>query len=242
MPIEPLDDKLRKIAKELGADLYGVADIAPAQETIIAQGGPVVASYPRAISIGIRLLDSIVDQLPRRTERAVATSYHHYCCDVMNQRQDHLTSRLSSELQNHGFSVIPIAASRRNIDDERICGPFSHKLAAGLAGLGWIGKSCLLVTPQYGPRVRWATVLTNAPLEVTGHQMEVRCGDCQQCVAICPAQAFTGRSFRSHEPREARFDACACDSYIKSLGESAEMRVCGLCLYVCPYGRHRTEV
>ncbi len=37
-----------------------------------------------------------------------------------------------------------------------------------MAGLGRIGKSCLLITPEAGPRVHWATVLTDAPMQVTG--------------------------------------------------------------------------
>ena len=44
-------------------------------------------------------------------------------------------------------------------------GHLSHKLVAHLAGLGRIGRSCLLLTPGAGPRVRLATVLTNAPLD-----------------------------------------------------------------------------
>jgi epoxyqueuosine reductase QueG len=34
-----------------------------------------------------------------------------------------------------------------------------------LAGLGWIGKSCSLISPHFGPRLRLVTVLTNAPLK-----------------------------------------------------------------------------
>jgi epoxyqueuosine reductase QueG len=190
------------------------------------------------ISVGIRLLDSIVDQLPNRENRTVAMSYRYHAYDVINQRLDHVTSRLASELQQLGYSTFPIASAKR-VDDATIAGPVSHKLAARLAGLGWVGKSCLFITPQYGPRVRLATLLTEAPLVPTGQQMETQCGECQQCVAICPARAFTGRAFHPEEPREARFDASACETYINSLGDAPEQRVCGLCLYVCPHGRKK---
>lgn len=95
---------------------------------------------------------------------------------------------------------------------DRELGLFSHKLAAHLAGLGWIGKSCLPVTPEAGPRVRWASVLTDAPL-AAGEQLEERCGECEACVEVCPAGAFSGRSFFSDEPRAARFDAFKCRYY-----------------------------
>jgi epoxyqueuosine reductase len=130
-----------------------------------------------------------------------------------------------------------VPASKR-AEDERLCAIFSHKLAAHLAGLGWIGKSCLLVTPQAGPRVRWVSVLTNAPLATTARPLEDRCGGCRQCVDICPVQAFSGQPFRADEPREARYDAHKCNRYFEEMKiRDAESAVRGLCLYVCPYGR-----
>jgi epoxyqueuosine reductase len=128
-----------------------------------------------------------------------------------------------------------VPASRR-VDDERICASFSHKLAANLAGLGWIGKSCLLVTPQAGPAVRWATVLTDAPLEASGGRLEDRCGSCSACVGACPVGAFSGRPFSEGEPREVRYDARACEYYLTRSVEG-EDRVCGMSIYACPHRR-----
>jgi epoxyqueuosine reductase len=233
-----LDRRIKDLAETWGADFYGVADLAPAQAAILAQGGPVLAAYPRAIAVGIALMHSIVDQLPQRDQRAVAVNYLHHGYDVINARLDLLTSRLGNRLQRDGYQALPIPASRR-VDHPRLSGAFSHKLAAHLAGLGWIGKSCLLVTPEAGPRVRWATVLTDAPLPV-GAPMDVRCGTCRQCVDICPVQAFTGEPFRADEPREKRFDAAKCDRYFVTMRQAdSELAVCGLCLYVCPHGKRR---
>jgi epoxyqueuosine reductase len=233
-----LQSELEALGKTLGADYWGVADLAPAQEVIVEQGGPLVAGFPRAISVGIGLFHPIVDQLPHRAERAVASSYKHHCYDAINLRLDHITSRLSSVLQYAGYRVLPVPASAQ-VDDERICAVFSHKLAAHLAGLGWIGKSCLLITPEAGPRVRWATVLTDAPLEASGKPMNERCGTCRQCVEICPVHAFTGEPFRPDEPRDVRFDALKCDQYFDEIHRGQAWAVCGMCLYVCPHGRNR---
>jgi len=231
--------RIKEIADTWGADFYGVADLSPAHDAILAQGGPLIAAYPRAISVGITLLNTIVDQLPQRANRAVAVNYRHHGYEVINQRLDLFVSRLSSLLQREGWQALPVPASKR-VDDERICAAFSHKMAAHLAGLGWIGKSCLLVTPEKGPRVRWATVLTDAPLPVTGEPMEERCGSCNDCVDICPVNAFTGESFRATEPREKRFDAGRCDRNFAAMRKKdSELAVCGLCLYVCPYGKQR---
>jgi len=230
-----LDGRVKGLAETVGADFCGVADLSPAQEAISAQGGAAIAGFPRAVSVGIALLHPVVDQLPRRADRAVAMAYRHHAYDVVNQRLDHIASRLSGLLQREGYGALPVPASQ-TVDDDRLCGLFSHKMAAHLAGLGWIGKSCLLVTPEVGPRVRWATVLTDAPLKMTGQRMDERCSTCQQCVEICPPHAFTGQPFREGEPREARFAAHRCEAYFAEMEETTDFAVCGLCLYVCPYG------
>jgi epoxyqueuosine reductase QueG len=236
-----LNRKIKEISETWGADFVGVADLTPANDSILAQGGPAIAAYPRAISVGIGLLHNIVDQLPNRAERTVAASYQFHSYDLINQRLDLLISHLSRLLQREGYRSLPIPASKR-IDEERICAAFSHKMAANLCGLGWIGKSCLLVTPEMGPRVRWATVLTDAPLKATGAPMAERCGVCTECVDICPVHAFTGEPFRASDPREKRYDAAMCDRYFTEMREKDEaLAVCGLCLYVCPHGRKENQ-
>jgi len=166
-----LDYQIRIMAEHEGADFFGVADLSRAKEAITDQGGEICTQYPKAISIGIRLPQTIVDELPNRDNRAVAVNYRH-AYNITNLRLDLLTSKLGSIIQQEGYKALPVPASER-FDNERICAVFSHKLAANLAGLGWIGKSCLLITPEAGPRVRWATVLTDAPLTITGEPMWV---------------------------------------------------------------------
>jgi epoxyqueuosine reductase QueG len=89
-----------------------------------------------------------------------------------------------------------------------------------------------------GPRARWATVLTDAPLSASGEPMPVACGDCRECVDICPVGAYTGEAFRPEDPREVRFDAQKCQRYFVELEETTGLSVCGLCLYVCPNGKN----
>ena len=232
-----LDGKLKDLSLHHGADYFGVADLAQAYNAILDQGGACIAEYPRAISVGITLPHSIVNQLPSRTERAVAMIYRHHAYDVINERLDLLISQLTSILQREGHKAFPVPATKTT-DPDRLCSVFSHKLAAHLAGLGWIGKSCLLITPSVGPRVRWATVLTDAPITETSEPMAERCGDCMECVDICPMQAFTGEPFRENDPREVRYNAGKCSRYFEKMKEKdSELAVCGLCLYVCPHGR-----
>ncbi len=231
-----LDNRIKALAVSCGADYCGVADLTDVHDFILMQGGSRVAHYPRAVIMGIGLLDTLVDLLPDYNDTSGAMLYRHHAYDVVNQALDQMALRVANNIQQEGFRAFPVPASKR-ADDEHIAGIFSQKLAANRAGLGWIGKSCLLVTPDRGPRVRWVSVLTNAPLTPSGAVMEPRCGTCTACVDICPVHAFTGRPFSRDEPREARFNAAACDQYFREREKSGRPAVCGLCLYVCPYGR-----
>ncbi len=91
-----LDQILENLALTEGADFYGVADLSVANDFIRNQGGLDVASYPLAISIGIRLLDCLVDRLPNHEDRSVAVDYLHHGYHIINQRLDLLASRISS--------------------------------------------------------------------------------------------------------------------------------------------------
>ena len=132
-----LDNKLRRLSDDHHVDFFGVADLAPAHEAILEQGGPVIAGFPRAISIGIALFSSIVDQLPQRSQRSIAMTYRRHCYDVVNERLDNITSQMGSLLESSGYATLPVPASQI-VDDDRLHGIFSNKMAAHLAGLGWI--------------------------------------------------------------------------------------------------------
>ena len=227
--------ELREVAISLGASFFGVADLIPASAEIHQQGGASVSQFSTAISIGVALPMAIVDCIGNQDDRVAFMSYRHHAYDVINPRLDAIASRLASRLQDRGVRAFPVAASQ-TIDSANHLGAFSHKLAAHLSGLGWIGKSCLLVTPEAGPRVRWASVLTDAPLHPTGSPMAERCGSCTDCVDICPVAAFTGVSFREEDPRSARFDVWKCREHQVQLQKSTGNTLCGLCLYVCPHG------
>ncbi len=174
-----LNQQLHNLASINGVDYFGVADLSQAYTAILEQGGNFIAGFPFSISIGISLLNSIVELLPQRNEKAVRVSYSHHAYDIVNLRLDIAASIISGHLQQSGFRALPIPSSKR-VDNDRICASFSHKLGANLAGLGWIGKSCLFITPEYGPRVRWATILTDAPLESTGEMRQEQCKDCRE--------------------------------------------------------------
>jgi len=232
--MDELHDRLRKFASEQSVDLFGVADLTPARDFIRMQGGEHIGQFPRAISIGMRLLDAIVDELYRHEDLSAVHTYRGLYNSV-NANLDRVALLISERVQQVGYKAYPIPASQM-ISARKLEGAISHKLAAHLAGLGWIGKSCLLVNPDYGPRVRWATILTDAPM-APGVSVPNRCGSCSECVDICPPKAFTGVPFDPSEPRDVRFRAHLCNEYHDKRNKRLGEGICGLCVHICPHGR-----
>ena len=227
--------KLESLAKEMGATYFGIADLTPAGQSITEKGGEFLAQFPRAVSHGFVLTDGIVDTLFNHQNIAVLHNYWYYVYRIVNPRLDSISLVLAQVLDEAGFQAF-IVPSSQTVDRAKLTGVFSHKLAAHLAGLGWIGKSALLITPEHGPRVRWSTVLTDAPFE-PGIPMDEMCGDCCECVSDCPANAFTGQAFDKPKPRNEIFAAEACDHYLSERDNLH--RACGICVYVCPLGRNK---
>jgi epoxyqueuosine reductase len=235
-----LPDVLRALIELRQMDFFGVANL---EEIKIKKLSPEInrhKNYPLAIVIGIALNDEIINQLPNRKQPDVAIAYLHFCYKVINQRLDLVISEMTSIIQKEDYKAYPIPASKR-VDENNLWGDFSHKMAAHLSGLGWIGKSCLLITPEVGPRLRFASLLTDAPLEPTKRVIKEGCGSCTKCVDICPVQAFTGREYFEGEPREYRYDAHKCDLYHQKIRKENHWAVCGMCIYVCPYGLNRKQ-
>jgi len=72
------------------------------------------------------------------------------------------------------------------IDDNRML----DRAAATRAGLGWIGKSTMVLTPGYGPWLLFGSVTTDLVLDPTP-VMERSCGTCVACIPACPTGAIT---------------------------------------------------
>ena len=227
--------ELASLAKEMGTTHFGIADLTSARQRVSEQGGEFLAQFPRAISHGFVLTDGIVNTLGHHENIPALHTYRHYVYQIVNPRLDSISLMLAQALDKAGFQAYVVPASQ-TVDRTRLIGVFSHKLAAHLAGLGWIGKSALLITPEHGPRVRWGTVLTDAPLEA-GRPVDENCRDCDECVKGCPAHAFTGQAFDQPRLRSEIFAAEACDRYLRE--RETFYRVCGMCVYICPFGKNK---
>ncbi|MEZ5334250.1 MAG: hypothetical protein R2741_02900 [Methanolobus sp.] len=107
-----LQDELNRIALENGVKYFGVADLSDATNFIVDQGGSDLSEYPYAISIGIRLMDPIVDKIPHRKEKSALLNYKHHAYDVINSRLDMIASIMSSHIQENSYEALPLPASK----------------------------------------------------------------------------------------------------------------------------------
>ncbi len=131
------------------------------------------------------------------------------------------------------------AAARATVD----YGPLLERPPAALAGLGWAGKSTMLLLPGFGPWVMLGAIATD--LEVApGAPLRKSCGTCQRCLVACPTGALS--------PGGHVLDARLCISYhtIENRGPiPRELRPgfgdwifgCDECLDSCPVGAGRFE-
>jgi epoxyqueuosine reductase QueG len=233
-----LNTRLEAKARELGATYFGAADLSAARQ------GPLppyeqrlVREFPFAVSVGVPLLPSVVDRLGDQSDVNSLLNYYFHYYEVVNSLINQITLRLSHMLDGAGYAALPIPATLV-VDTDNSYGVFSNKLAASLSGLGWIGKNCLLITPDRGPRVRWGTILTDAPLSC-GQMVAQRCGSCTICVEACPAEAFSGRNFDPAEGREMRMTPERCCDFEDTRRRQLGYPICGMCMYICPWGRDK---
>lgn len=224
------NQEIHDLLKNFGADAVGFADLVPHQQWIRYQYGNSWDGYPYAIAVAVNFPRAVVNQLLVAPSHSYLRFY-----DIINNRLDEMTLAIANYLENIGFAAFPVPASQRS-GEERLDAIFSHRAAAYWAGLGWIGKSCSLITEQRGPRLRLATVLTDAPF-VCGTPMNSRCGTCHACVDACPAGALEDVLFVNDQPLGDRFDGIACDRYLQQMRHSFGKRICGRCIAACPRGK-----
>jgi len=222
--------EIKNDLKQKGASLVGIADITELKKTFGIKSSEL-RKYPRAISIGIRLSDDIINGIVNGPTLEYAQHYR----DI-NNKLDSLTAPLVKELREKSYKARAIPASKR-YSQKKLAAEFPHKTAAILSGLGWIGKSALLISYDHGARVRYGTVLTNAPLKADDSQRTSNCGSCRACVVACPAKAIIGEHWTFGIEREKIFDAFKCLEHLRIQEKKVGETVCGICVNVCPVGK-----
>lgn len=217
-------EEIRKIGMEGGAFKVGFADL----EEVLPER---LKKYRYGISIAFPLLRGIFENVE---DRPTHEYFHHY--RSMNRLIDDITLKIAMYIERNGHAAYPIAGSQSIPGN--YTGVFQHKTVARLSGIGWVGKSAMLITPEHGSRVRFGTVLTDMSLTAETIFQNNNCGTCDECVKACPAGAILGRNWETDFERKDIFNAEKCSNHMKKayqdIGRGA---VCGLCIKACPYSK-----
>jgi epoxyqueuosine reductase QueG len=211
---------LRELSRREGAALFGVADVSPMRESFNELAPGAIDGLDRAVCVAYHLSDPVLEDL---MDRPTHLYYFHY--RRVNLLLDDLTLKLTAAIQQTGHRALPIPASQV-IDWDNQLAHVSHKHVAVEAGLGWIGRNNLLVTPEYGARVRLGTVLTDMPL-FPDSPLEDDCRDCRACIEVCPAGAIA--------EKQQDFDHVGCYEKIRQMIKEVNIgqNVCGVCVKAC---------
>ena len=157
----------------------------------------------------------------------------------LNSRLDALGMKCEEFLIEQGYDAYAQTKKRLGSDfGEFNSFELPHKTIATRAGLGWIGKSALFTTKEYGSALRLSSVLTDAPLDIGKPILKSKCGKCMECMEACPGGAISGKEWNYKLKRNDFYDDKKCEKYAlevskENLGKADT--VCRKCIYACPH-------
>ncbi|MEP0074113.1 MAG: tRNA epoxyqueuosine(34) reductase QueG [Marinomonas sp.] len=192
----------------------------------------------RVISLRMHYLPQSVETVERLKTKdkayvaryALGRDYH----KLIRKRLTQLAKKIEQRVGDHGYRAFVDSA------------PILERQIAEQAGMGWIGKNTLLLTPKAGSWFLLGEVFTNLPLPIDPPTDTRHCGSCTACLTQCPTDAFV-------EPWV--LDAGKCISYLtiehsgpipESLRSKMGNRIfgCDDCQLVCPwtkFAKHTEE-
>ncbi|MFH1083156.1 MAG: reductive dehalogenase domain-containing protein, partial [Pseudomonadota bacterium] len=204
--------------------LFGVTDLRSLKMDQILLPPSLIDQLSFGISVGYHLSDIILEGIENQP---TLLYFHHY--QRINILLDTIGLVVTSAIQGLGYQAMPIPASQL-VDWKTQKGHLSHKHVARAGGLGWIGRNNLLVTGEFGSRIRLTTILTNLPLDAHPPSKE-ECGACRVCLATCPAGAI------KEKPED--FDHLRCYEQLRAFAKTLHFshNICGVCVKACKGNR-----
>jgi epoxyqueuosine reductase QueG len=209
-----LKDRIKDYAFKLGADLVGFGGIGRCRHAppmMSPQG--LMPTARTVIVMALHHPDACVELGGERHPQEIGPYSVQY---LMNSRLDEMSWRMGTFIERLGFGVVPVVSSniwRYNEykDLNAVFAPdVSHIYMAVVAGLAEIGYNGLALTPEYGARNRFVTVVTDAEIEPDPLiPPGTVCDQCMLCRKYCPAEALSkevdGEKVVRIDPYEYRF-------------------------------------
>jgi epoxyqueuosine reductase QueG len=216
-----------------GCDLVGFASVGRFKAAPHGRRPTDILPTARSVIVGaVHIIDSTCDDLPETRYEYTNQFY------ILNGILGTASTKVARLLEDLGYRALPIPAAYPRVNKE-LMGVFSHRHAAVLAGLGERGLNNLLITPQFGDRVRLVSIITETPLQPDAPYTKSLCRETQKrcgkaCVARCPVGALSV---------DGRINKDRCLRYQEQImpWSAVELR-CGMCLSVCPIGKRRFKI
>jgi epoxyqueuosine reductase len=190
--------------------------------------------YPETktvIVIGLPVQLPIVETAP--------SIHYHELYKTVNTLLDSKAYEISNFLTEKGYPSVSIPRDGYGDIEVLLKRPlsfFSHKHAAFLAGLGSFGENNVILTKEYGPRVRFTSIFTSAELAGDPICLDDLCQHCKRCIEHCPVNAIENMEGTLTLP----IDKISCATRSKKLRKEFRSP-CGICIKVCPVGEDRKK-
>ncbi|MFA5205737.1 MAG: hypothetical protein WC708_15175 [Lentisphaeria bacterium] len=191
-----LKEALKGFAYENGADLIGFGNIERCRHAPVMMSPQGLFPGARTVVVmGIHHPDACIELGGEEHPQKIGPYSIQY---LMNSRLDELSYRMASHLENLGYGAIPICSSNiwRYNKYKKLNAVFapdvSHIYMPVVAGLADMGYNGLALTPEYGARNRFVTVITD--LEIEPDPLippGTLCDRCMLCRKHCPSLALS---------------------------------------------------
>lgn len=223
-----LKRKIQKLARENDIDLIGFSSVgrfksAPSgkRPTDLLEEAKTVISLGIGIRSGVREANlKAYDGL-----RSAIYIYMIYGYDVLNTLLNQCAFKIVKLLEERKFIGVPIPSSPP-ADYMKLMGVFSNRHAAVACGLGNFGWQSVLLTPQFGPRLRLTSIITNAEIEADPLFTEALCrGEkCRICSKVCPVKAIPRDDGAELEIRGTHYRYAKIDKWKCRIAEQGHTR------------------
>lgn len=180
---------IKALAKELGADLVGIAS---AKTLNAFPPDPRCPQTPERISPYCKSVIVLACRIPVAVFRSKSPATIQYMDMLVLRRMDRIAAKLAAKLEDAGHPSFATAAQETDWDYKRASyGRLSTRHLGVEAGLGTLGLDVNILTPEFGPRVYLTGILTELELQPDPIITEQVCigESCSRCVHSCPTDA-----------------------------------------------------
>ena len=187
--------KVKEFARSIGADLVGIANVERYSNAPIAMSPQGILPTAKSVIVcAIHHPDAAIELDGEVHPQVIGPYRVQY---TMNNKLDYMAFSIARMLDELGHKTVPIASSNiwryRGYKemDANFAPDISHIYSGVCAGLGELGWNGLCITPEYGARNRFVSIITDAELTPTPlYNGPKLCDMCGECINKCPTNAY----------------------------------------------------